>query len=141
MPLRSRSLWAARATLGLAALDSAASGGWALLWPDQVFQFLNLRPPGDAFLLSGLGALLVLHAVCLLAAAFRPAEWGGLVWVPLLGRLLNMGVWLWLLGSERVAVAVQPALLLLAHEALWLPGFVVVLVIQRQTARPPAGRG
>jgi hypothetical protein len=141
MPPRSRSLWAARATLALAALDSAASGGWALLRPAQVYELLNLKPPGDAFLLSALGALLVLHALCLLAATARPAEWGGLVWVPLLGRLLNMGVWLWLLGSERVAVAVQPALLLLAHEALWLPGFVVVLVIQRQTARTPSGRG
>jgi hypothetical protein len=139
MPPRSRSLWAARATLALAALDSAASGGWALLRPDQVFALLNLPPPGDAFLLSALGALLVLHAVCLIAAAARPAEWGGLVWVPLLGRLLDMGVWLWLLGADRIAQ--QPALLLLAHEALWLPGFVVVLVIQRQTARSPSGRG
>ena len=130
MPPRSRSLWAARAALAMAALDSVDSGGWALLWPAQVFEFLNLKPPGDAFLLSALGALLVLHGFCLVAAAARPAEWGGLVWVPLLGRLLNMGVWLWLLGAGRIAQ--QPALLLLAHEALWLPGFVVVLVIQRR---------
>jgi hypothetical protein len=135
MPPRSRSLWLVRATLALAALDSAASGAGVLFWRDQVFALLNLKPPGDAFLLSALGALLVLHALCLVAAAVRPAEWGGLVWVPLFGRLLNMGVWLWLLGSDRVAIAVQPALLLLAHEALWLPGFVVVLVMQRRLSQ------
>jgi hypothetical protein len=131
-------LWIARATLGLAALDSAASGTWALVRPAEVFALLHLDPPGDAFLLSALGVLLLAHAVCLLAAAARPSEWGGIVWVPLLGRLLDMGVCGWLLGSDRVAVAVQPALLLLAHEALWIPGFAVFLAWRRHIPREPA---
>ena len=128
MAFRSRSLTAFRAMLGFAALDSAASGGWAMLWPEQIFALLQIEAPTDAFLLRGLGVLLILNAMCLIAAAARPATWGGLVWVPLLGRFLNGGIWLWLLAA-KCDDALQPALfLLLAHEALWLPGFVVFLI-------------
>jgi hypothetical protein len=132
MPLRWHSLWAFRAMLGLAALDSIASGGWVMLRPDQFFDWLHLAVPGDAFLLPALGGLLLLHGLCLIAAAVRPSVWGGFVWLPLLGRLLNGGVWLWLLGAERIPA--PAALLLLAHEVLWLPGFVVFLTVQRRLA-------
>jgi hypothetical protein len=132
MPLRWHRLWAFRAMLGLAALDSVASGGWVMLQPNQFFDWLHLDVPGDAFLLPALGGLLFLHGICLIAAVVRPAVWGGFVWLPLLGRLLNGSVWLWLLGAERIAA--QAALLLLAHEALWLPGFVVFLTVQRRFA-------
>jgi hypothetical protein len=129
MAPRSRSLWASRAVLGLAALDSVASGGWALLHPEDVFAWLQIPAPKDAFLLPVLGGLLVAQGLCLVAALLRPAAWAGFVWVPLLGRLLLAGFWLWLLGSGRVPT--PTALLLLAHEALWLPGFAIFLMTQR----------
>ncbi len=135
MAPRSRSLWASRAVLGLAALDSLASGGWALLDPKNVFAWLLIPVPQDAFLLPVLGVLLIAQGLCLFAALIRPTAWAGFVWVPLLGRMLLAGLWLWLLGSGRVP---RPtALLLLAHEALWLPGFAIFLMTQRS----PAGQG
>lgn len=138
MSLRSRSLWPSRAVLGLAALDSLASGGWALLRSDDVFAWLHVAVPHDAFLLPVLGGLLVIQALCLSAALLRPHEWAGFVWVPLLGRLLLAGLWLWLLGAGRVPR--QTALLLLAHAVLWLPGFAVFLLTQRVAAHSPVGR-
>jgi hypothetical protein len=134
MPVRSRSLWATRAVLGLAALDSVASGGWALLRPVDVYAWLHLQAPQDAFLLPVLGGLLVVQGMCLIAALLRPEWWAGFIWVPLLGRPLLAGLWLWLFGAGRFPQ--QTTLLLLAHEALWLPGFAVFLMRNR-TVKPP----
>jgi hypothetical protein len=125
--------------LALAALDSAAAGGWAILQPEQGFAALDITPPQDKFLLPVLGALLLGQGLCLVGALLRPREWGGLVWVPLLGRLLFAGLWLWLLGAGRLPE--QRAYLLLAHEMLWIPGFAVFLAAQWRAARSPAGRG
>ncbi len=114
--------------LTLAALDSVAAGGWAILQPEKVFAALEVTPPQDRFLLPVLGALLLGQGLCLLGALLRPREWGGLVWVPLLGRLIFVGLWLWLLGAGRLP---EPrAYLLLAHEVLWIPGFAVFLAMQ-----------
>jgi hypothetical protein len=116
--------------LGLAALDSVVAGGWAILRPEQGFALLQIPPPQDAFLLRVLGGLLIGQGLCLIAALLRPLEWGGFVWAALLGRLLLGGVWLWLLGAGRMPM--QPALLLLVHAVLWLPGFAVFLAMQRR---------
>jgi hypothetical protein len=125
--------------LGLAALDSVAAGGWAILWPDKVFAALEIEKPQDAILLSVLGGLLVAQGLCLIAALLRPREWGGFVWAPLIGRVLLGGVWLWLLGAGRLPD--QRAYLLLAHEVLWIPGFAVFLAMQWRAARSPTGGG
>jgi hypothetical protein len=139
MPSPAHSRWAARAMLALAALDSVTAGGWAFLQPAKVFEALEIKQPKDTFLLPVLGCLLVAQGVCLLAALVRPREWGGLVWVPLLGRLLLGGLWLWLLGAGRLPD--QRAFLLLAHEVLWIPGFAVFLAMQWRAARCPVHRG
>jgi hypothetical protein len=139
MPLRSRSLLASRAMLAMAALDSVAAGSWALFWPDQVFALLQEPPPQDAFLLSALGALLIGQGLCLGAALLRTEAWGGFVWVAVLGRLILACVWLWLLGAMRIPR--QPALLLIVHAVVWLPGFAVFLALHRRWTHSLAGHG
>jgi hypothetical protein len=117
-----------RVALLLAGLDSLAAGAWAALRPADVFASFQLPPSPDSLLLArALGGLLVFQAGCLLLAARRPADCGGLVLLPLAGRLLQCGVWLWLLGTDRVSLPPAPLRLLLLHDAVWLPLFLAFL--------------
>jgi hypothetical protein len=69
-----------------------------------------------------LGLLLLAHVPCL-ALADRP-PYRGLVWLPLVGRALLAGVWLWLLAADRVPADRADLLGLLAHDAVWPPGLL-----------------
>jgi hypothetical protein len=122
-----------RVLLLLGALDGLVAAAWSLARPDDLFTLLRLPPPADAFLWQVLAALALGPALCLVLAAARPAAYGGLVLVPLLSRVLQAGLWLWLLGADRVAVPARPLLLLLAHEVVWLPLFVVFLYARQRT--------
>ena len=121
--------WPLRPLLLLAALDSLLAGSWVVLQPTDLFNWLDLTPTRDGLLLSrAVGALTLTHVPCLLLAALRPRFWSGLTAVPLIGRTLLAGVWLWLLNSERIHPATVALQRLLAHDLVWLPLFVVVLV-------------
>jgi hypothetical protein len=122
-----------RTFLYFAAVDAVAAGGWLAARPGDLLALLHLAPHSDALLLGHvLGVLWLGHALALIRAAARPADHGGLVLLPLLGRLLALGLWLWLLGTERVQVPRLPLFALIAHDAVWLPGFVAVLRRARQ---------
>jgi hypothetical protein len=121
-----------RLLLLLAAVDSAAAGAWALARPADLFALLGAAPARDGLLLGRvLGALTLGHVPCLVLGSARPPRWGGLVAVPLLGRALLAGVWLWLLGTDRVSLPHRPLLLLLAHDAFWAAGCAGFLLARR----------
>jgi hypothetical protein len=123
----------ARALLLAAAADSFVAGAWAVLRPQALFALLGTPPSPDALSLWRLlGVLLVGQGLCLLQAAWRPADYGGLVLVPLSGRLLQCGVWLWLLGTPRLSLPPDPLRGLLLHDAIWLPLFLVFLLAGRR---------
>jgi hypothetical protein len=116
----------------LAALDSLATGAWAALRPGDLFEFLQTTGSPDALLLCrALGALAGFQGVCLLFAAFRPAANRFLVLLPFSGRVLFCGVWLWLLGSDRVRLPTDRLELLLLHDAVWLPIFCGFLLMRQ----------
>jgi hypothetical protein len=118
--------------LVLAAIDSFVTGVWATLRPAELFAFLQASETPDAVLLCrALGALWIFQGVCLLIAAVRPAEQGLLVLLPLSGRALLCGVWLWLMGTDRVKLPIDRLELLLVHDAVWLPVFGGFLVVRR----------
>ena len=143
-----------RLLLWAAALDSLLFGLWAVLRPADLFRLLDVRLPddpfylwqvhvgvlsrktmssprvSDAFLLwQLLGVLLLAHLVFLLLAALRPAARGGLALAPLLGRALLAGLWLWLLGTDRVSLPRAPLAGLLAHDVLVLAALGVSLAL------------
>jgi hypothetical protein len=119
----------------VAALDSLGAGAWAALDPDALFRQLQVPPTRDSRLFCRvLGALTFTHAPCLVLGALRPRQWGGLVVVPLIGRALLAGVWLWLLHSDRVRPSPEVLRWLLIHDAGWLPFFVVFLAGARRPA-------
>jgi hypothetical protein len=143
-----------RPLLWAAALDSFLFGLWAVLRPADLFRLLDVRLPddpfylwqvhvgvlsrktmssprvSDAFLLwQLLGVLLLAHLVFLLLAALRPAARGGLALAPLLGRALLAGLWLWLLGTDRVSLPRAPLAGLLAHDVLVLAALGVSLAL------------
>ncbi len=125
-----------RLLLILAALDCLLAGTWAILRPDDLFTRLNLPVTMDGRLLCrALGALTLGYVPCLVPAALWPRRWGGLVVVPLLGRTLLAGVWLWLLHADRVHPSPESLHWLLIHDAVWLPVFALFLVGAARTAK------
>ncbi len=122
----------------LAALDSLAAGTWAALDPDALFAWLQVPPTRDGRLFCRvLGVLTLTHAPCLALGALRPRQWGGLVVVPLVGRGLLAGIWLWLLNTDGVRPSQDALRWLLVHDAAWLPLFIAFLVVAgRQGKRP-----
>jgi hypothetical protein len=129
----------ARTLLFVAAADSLAAGGWAVLRPGSLFALLAAPAPADALSLWRLlGVLLLGQGVCLIAAAWRPGDCGSLVVVALCGRLLLCGVWLWLLGTPRVRLPPVPLRGLLLHDAVWLPVFLGILWACRSRPETPA---
>jgi hypothetical protein len=121
-----------RPLLVVAALDSLLAGVWALAYPAGLFALLGMTPPRDAFLWQVLGGLSLAHALCLALAAWRPGDYAGLVLVPLIGRALQCGLWLWLLGTDRVLLPAGPLTGLLVHDAVWLPLFAAFLFAARR---------
>lgn len=127
-----------RALLALAALDRLLTCGWMLLLPAGVFALLHLEPAPDALLLwRGLGVLTLGQGMCLVVAAVWPRSCGALAWVPLLGQLLEAGLWLWLLGSTRIQPAPAALALLLGHDVL---GVLILAVFLARGGNPPASR-
>jgi hypothetical protein len=147
----------ARPLLLLAALDSLLFGLWAVLRPADLFRLLGVRLPDDAYSLwqvhlgvlsreamssprvrdafllwQLLGLLLLVHFVFLLLAALRPASRGGLALAPLLGRALQAGLWLWLLGTDRVSLPARPLAVLLAHDGLVTAALAGFLFLARR---------
>jgi hypothetical protein len=154
----------ARPLLLAAALDSLLFGLWAVLRPADLFRLLDVRLPDDAFYLwqvhvgvlsrkamgaprvsdafllwQLLGLLLLVHFVFLLLAALRPASRGGLALAPLLGRALQAGLWLWLLGTDRISLPVTPLAALLAHDALVAAALAGALFLIKRHADPIPG--
>jgi hypothetical protein len=120
--------------LYLAGLDSLLAGAWAVVRPGDLFALLGQTPPRDAFLWQVLGGISLGHAACLLLAARRPGEYSGLVLIPLVGRVLGSGIWLWLLGTDRVVLPSYPLMGLLIHDAIWVPGFAAFLFVAPRRA-------
>jgi hypothetical protein len=132
-----------RALLLLAAIDALAAGVWAVWWPAGLFALLQTAPAHDSLLCwRGLGALTLGHVPCLALGAARPAVSSGLVLVPLFGRALEAGVWLWLLGSASLPLPGRPLGLLLAHDLFWLAVLAGVLFAwrgERRASNPASG--
>jgi len=118
-----------RLILAVAAVDCTAMGLWAIVAPNDLFTRLTLAPPTDGFLWTWLGWLSLANALCLVMAAIWPGSFRGLTYVPWLGRMLSCGMWLWLLGTDRIAPASAPLWWLLAHDALWLVALTVILFL------------
>jgi hypothetical protein len=110
-----------RIGLALAALDALAGGLWLAAWPADLLHALQAAPTHDALLLTrALGALTLLHVPCLALAAMGPTRYLGLLWPPLLGRMFQAGLWLWLLALDRTNMATQFLWFLLSRDILWL---------------------
>ncbi len=127
-----------QAVLLLTAVDCLVYGLWALFRPEGVFEWLQfatheaiswklfkarIESADEVLLWRAVGVLLLAHAVLVLLAAWRPRFFGSLVWVPLIGRGLLLGLWLWLLGSDRVDVARAVLWALAGHD-----GSVLILL-------------
>jgi hypothetical protein len=148
-----RGVYLARFFLILAAGDSFAYGSWIIARPAGLFEQFGLAPgaklrPEGLFgpvedrrlLWTCLGVALLFQGFCLLASAVRPARFRALLFVPLLGRGLLTGLWLWLLASDRLLLPREPLLGLLAHDASWLPGLVVCLTLKGRKDCVPTRR-
>ncbi len=153
-----------RALLALAALDSVVAGVWVLARPGDLLNLLQCPASGDRELLGrALGFLFLTHAPCLLLAAFR-SRFAALTLLPLFGRLLSSGFWLWLLAAGAKTVGADPALHggaavwpwltgadgagvrvallgLLAHDVIWPPLLAAFLWTRRANLTAIASPG
>jgi hypothetical protein len=66
-----------------------------------------------------------------------PEAFGPLALVPLLGRALSLGAWLFLLGTDRVHLAPTPLRVLAVNDALTLTALTVFLVVWVRTRPRP----
>jgi hypothetical protein len=131
--------------LVVGALDCVAYGLYAWFRPEWLFEFLqfathppidweilrvSLESPDEVLLWRLLGAFFWAHSVILVVAAWRPRRLGSIAWAPLIGRGLMLGLWLWLLGSERVHMARNALWVLVGHDGavLLLLGMVLTWV-------------
>jgi hypothetical protein len=118
-------------TLLVTTVDCLVYGLWALSWPCGLFASLQftthesikwkllggqLKAADEVLLWRVLGCLFLAHAILLAFAAWRPRSLGSLVYVPLIGRGFLVGLWLWLLDSERVEIPAEPLCWLAAHD-------------------------
>jgi hypothetical protein len=91
-------LWA------LAATDLLVCGLWLALRPGDLFGLLGMSPiPDGVFLARLFGGVLAGEGLCLVLAMSRPG-WRSLAWPALWGRVLEVGMGLFLLGTDRVAL-------------------------------------
>jgi len=127
--------------LWFSAGDALVAGAWLLVRPVDLFIFLGVATPTDAILWRLLGLLNLGHGVCLILAVYRPGAFGGLVLAPLVGRLLEIGVWLWVLHSEPLAASPTALGWLIAHDAFLLPMWLGFLIGGAPQHAPQAHRG
>jgi hypothetical protein len=116
----------------VAALDSLVATAWSLSRPNALFSLLDLTTPQDAFLWPVLGGLSLAHAAFLLVAARQKTD-AGFAWVAVIGRAVQCGLWLWLLGTDRVHAAPLPLALLVGHDAVILALVAAGIVLARRT--------
>jgi hypothetical protein len=130
--------------LVVAAMDCLAYGLYAWFRPEWLFEFLqftthpaidwekilhvSLKSPDEVLLWRLLGVFFWAHAVILVIAAWQPRRLGSITWAPLIGRGLMVGLWLWLLGSERLHMARNALWVLVGHDAAVLLLLSMVLM-------------
>jgi hypothetical protein len=125
-----------RVILGLAGLDALATGLWLAARPAGLLHFLDSPASPDALLLlHGLGAIHLGYAGCLLLSAARHGAYRGLAVAPLLGLLIQAGLWLWLLGTRRVSLPAGPLGVLLGHDGFWALALALALAAEGRRAR------
>jgi hypothetical protein len=115
-----------RLLLLLAALDTLGCGLCATVEPSSLFTFLGMPlsldiPPDRLQLWWALGFVALAHAVFLAILTWRPEAHGPLALVPLIGRAIPVGLWLWAGCTARLEWPSRvPPFVLAAHEAVWL---------------------
>lgn len=132
--LATSTLRAWRVYLLLSALDCLLAGLWLAFFPKDLFALLQIAGTSDILMWRALGILLAAQSLFVLAAAQAP-RLASLLLVPILGRSLLVGIWVWLIFSPPVRLAPGPASILILHDAFWLPGWLAFLASQRS---PPA---
>jgi hypothetical protein len=127
----------------LMAADTLSVAVVALYGAEGFLSWLGLprTPPGTPhdreLLLRLLGGLALVHVVVLVILVRWPEELGPLALVPLVGRLLGTGLWLWVWATPRLHLEPGRPLLLALHEAVWVPALVWFLFAWRCWQRVP----
>jgi hypothetical protein len=104
-----------------AALDTLGFGLWGFVRPGDLLALLDAASTPDAlFMLRSLAALHTAHVTAFVLLVLPAVRSAGLLVGPLLDRTLLIGLWAWLLGTDRVRLAPAVLRLLLTHDALWL---------------------
>jgi hypothetical protein len=127
-----------RLLLLLLAADNLLTAGVVLHGAEALLEWLGLpataaeAPHDRELLLRLLGVLALVHSGVLVILVRWPEDLGPLALVPLLGRLIGVGLWLWVWATPRLHLAPGPPLLLALHDAVWLPGLVWFLFAWRR---------
>jgi hypothetical protein len=104
----------------LAGFDGLVGGLWACLRPGDLFSFLKIEASDDAlYFWQMLGLLALGQVACLVSAVAWPAWFRGLLMAPILGRAIQGGLWLGLLGTPRITVSTRPAAFLCTRDVFW----------------------
>jgi hypothetical protein len=127
-------LWLSRVLFGLLTADALAQAGVACFGAGQLLEWLQVpelpagTPPDRLLLVRLLGALALVHGGVSVILLVAPQRAGSVAVVPLLGRLLGVGTWLFLLGTDRLVLPRAGLWILLARDAVWVPPLAWFLI-------------
>ena len=133
--------------LAAVAVDTLVYGGWAVAAPDDLLARLEVAGPTVKWKFLGkeretsdprmlwrtMGILLLAQAAILAFAVWRPGALRSLVFAPLLGHLLPLGVWLWLLGQEHVQLSMTPLWLLTIQDGVCVVLLTAFLLVSSRS--------
>ena len=127
-----------RAGIFAAGIYNLTWGGMVILWPQGLFELLELEPINYPFFMSGIGMMVGVYGVAYCIAATDLQRYWPLLVVGILGKTLGSIGW-----TYHVVLGDIPAhslLLSVFNDLIWLPPFVAALVwVARQGRRPSLG--
>lgn len=105
-----------------AAAYNAIWGGFVIVWPNALFEWLGIPPPNPSTWFQCIGMMVGVYAIGYWLIARDPARFGPFVYIGIAGKLLG--------PIGFVAAAIEGDLpwsfgwINLANDLVWLPAFV-----------------